>query len=97
MNDRSCTVKDVAKLAGVSTATVSRVVTDAGNVSSETRTKVLTAIAKLRYFPNAHAAALGRANSGIPKRPGKSFRAMARHESKADLWSLTQTGTRKLS
>ena len=70
MSVRSCTIKDVAKLAGVSTATVSRVLTDAGNVSGETRTKVLTAIARLQYCRNAHAAELGRANSGIRRRRG---------------------------
>jgi LacI family transcriptional regulator len=48
-----------------STATVSRVVADAGNVANETRTKVLIAIAKLQYCPNVHAAELRRANSGM--------------------------------
>jgi transcriptional regulator with XRE-family HTH domain len=61
----SCTVKDVARLAGVSTATVSRVTNGACNVSGKTRTKVASAISKLKYRPNAHAAELGRANAGI--------------------------------
>ena len=50
------TIRDVARLAGVSTATVSRVVNDTGDVSGQTRTSVLAAIAKLKYRPNAHAA-----------------------------------------
>ena len=62
------TIKDVARLAGVSTTTVSRVANGAGKVSGETRTKVLTAISRLQYCPNAHAAELGRGNSsGAPK------------------------------
>ncbi len=61
----SCTVKDVARLAGVSTATVSRVTNGACNVSSKTRTKVVSAISRLKYCPNAHASELGRANAGI--------------------------------
>jgi len=61
----SCTVHDVARLAGVSTATVSRVTNGACNVSSKTRTKVVSAISRLKYSPNAHASELGRANAGI--------------------------------
>jgi LacI family transcriptional regulator len=64
----SCTSKDIAKLAGVSTATESRVVNGAENVFCKTRTKVLSAISRMQYYPNAHAAALGRANGGIPRK-----------------------------
>ena len=67
---RQSTVKDIAKLAGVSTATVSRVVNGSGTVSRKTRTKVLTAISRVQYRPNAHAAELGRENGGIPRRRG---------------------------
>jgi LacI family transcriptional regulator, repressor for deo operon, udp, cdd, tsx, nupC, and nupG len=45
-------IKDVAKLANVSTATVSRVLRNAGNVKEETRKRVLEAIEKLHYQPN---------------------------------------------
>src|SRR5579863_5574656 len=63
----STTIKDVADLAAVSTATVSRVVNGTGNVSGETRTRVLTAISTLQYYPNAHAAELGRTRGrGLP-------------------------------
>ena len=71
---RSCTVKDVARLAGVSTATVSRVVNGAPKVSSTTRTKGMTANSRLQYCPNAHAAELGLANSGITKKRGSHQR-----------------------
>ncbi|UXV37684.1 LacI family DNA-binding transcriptional regulator [Staphylococcus simulans] len=46
-------VKDVAKLAEVSTATVSRVLTNTGNVSEKNRKKVLDAVEKLKYYPNS--------------------------------------------
>lgn len=64
------TINDVARSAGVSTTTVSRVLNGARNVSGETRTRVLTAISQLRYCPNPHAAELrrakGRASSNGP-------------------------------
>jgi predicted transcriptional regulator len=69
-NVRPCTVKDVARLAGVSQATVSRVVNGANNVSGKTRTRVMTAVSNLQYCPNAHAAELGRANGGISRKRG---------------------------
>ncbi len=49
---------DVARLAGVSQKTVSRVVNDAPHVRPEIRARVLAAIAELRYRPNAAARAL---------------------------------------
>jgi hypothetical protein len=64
----SCTIKDIAKQVGVSTATVSRVMNGKENVSCETRTAVQSAISRLRYCPNSHAAALGRANGHGPRK-----------------------------
>jgi hypothetical protein len=49
------TIRDVAQLAGVSTATVSYVMNRTGVVSAETEQKVRLAIAALSYMPNAHA------------------------------------------
>jgi DNA-binding LacI/PurR family transcriptional regulator len=46
------TIKDVARLAGVSPATVSLVLGNKGQVSEETRRKVLEAVQKLGYRPN---------------------------------------------
>lgn len=59
--------KDVARLARVSMATVSRVVNGAENVSAETRARVLSAISQLDYRTNMHAAELGRKNIGRAK------------------------------
>jgi transcriptional regulator with XRE-family HTH domain len=56
-------IQDVAKLAGVSTTTVSRVLNGSEQVTHETRTRVQAAIARVRYSPNAHAAELRRGRS----------------------------------
>src|SRR3954454_17063138 len=50
--------KDVAQLAGVSTATVSRVLNNSQQVDPATRQRVLDAAAKLRYVPHRAARAL---------------------------------------
>jgi DNA-binding LacI/PurR family transcriptional regulator len=49
---------DVARLAGVSHQTVSRVLHDNPNVSGETRERVRAAIKQLNYRPNSMARAL---------------------------------------
>lgn len=56
-------IKDVAKEAGVSTATVSHVINETKFVSNETRTRVLEAINKLNYYPNAYAQTLASGRS----------------------------------
>src|SRR3954468_18051210 len=55
-------IKDIAREAGVSTATVSHVINKTKYVSDPTRERVESAIAKFNYHPNAHAQmlALGR-------------------------------------
>jgi LacI family transcriptional regulator len=52
------TLKDVAKLAGVSTKTVSRVVNNQGEIRKETRERVQVAIEQLGYRPNVLARSL---------------------------------------
>lgn len=51
-------IKDVAKTAGVSTATVSRVLASKSRVKNATRTRVLEAIEQLNYRPNLIARSL---------------------------------------
>ncbi|MDU5142605.1 MAG: LacI family DNA-binding transcriptional regulator [Paenibacillus dendritiformis] len=46
------TIKDVSKLAGVSVATVSRVLNQKGYVHEDTEKKVMEAIRELNYIPN---------------------------------------------
>ena len=56
-------IKDVAKKAGVSMMTVSRVINDNGAVSAETRKKVEQAVKDLDYIPNQIAKSLVNASS----------------------------------
>ncbi|NLW60559.1 MAG: LacI family transcriptional regulator [Firmicutes bacterium] len=48
------TIHDVAREAGVSLSTVSRVFNNKGNISNETRERVIAAAAKLGYRPRAY-------------------------------------------
>ena len=52
------TIKDVARLAGVSVATVSRVINNSPKASEGSRTAVQAAMEQLQYHPNANARAL---------------------------------------
>lgn len=58
MVESTTTIYDVARVAGVSMATVSRVVNGNANVKEKTRQKVLKAIEELDYRPNAIARGL---------------------------------------
>src|SRR5204862_6576950 len=49
------TIRDVAKAAGVSTATVSNVLNKTGKVGRRTLLLVLSTVKRLGYFPNVHA------------------------------------------
>jgi LacI family transcriptional regulator len=61
---RSPTIRDVARLAGVSTGTVSRVLNDRSGVHSQTRDKVLQVVERLDFKPLAAARELsGRAET----------------------------------
>ena len=55
---RKATINDVAKLAGVSIKTVSRVINKEANVSSLTRERVLEAVQTLKYQPSQSARGL---------------------------------------
>src|SRR5579883_2028721 len=58
-------IKDVAREAGVSTATVSHVINNTRFVTDETRERVLRAIERCNYYPNAHARSLASGKSHI--------------------------------
>ncbi|HFD1784480.1 LacI family DNA-binding transcriptional regulator [Enterococcus faecium] len=59
------TIKEVAKLAGVSIATVSRVINNIDTVSEKNKKKVDKAIHDLNYFSNKTAANLKKSSSNI--------------------------------
>lgn len=52
------TIKDVAKLAGVSPSTVSRVIADSRSISHQTKERVKKAMKELGYYPNMIARSL---------------------------------------
>ncbi len=57
------TIKDVARLAGVSVATVSRVINASPKASDASRAAVQSAMEQLNYHPNANARALAQQNT----------------------------------
>lgn len=59
----SPTIKDVAKEAGVSIATVSKVINGRPSISEPTRQRVLEVIRRLNYHPNAQASNFARERS----------------------------------
>lgn len=65
MSSKRSTMNDVAKLAGVTQATVSYVINDSANISDEVKKRVFAAIEKLNYSPNYNARALKTTSSNI--------------------------------
>lgn len=59
------TIKDVAKLSGVTVTTVSRVLNNRGYISEATKKKVFDAMVELNYVPNEVARSLYRKKSNI--------------------------------
>jgi LacI family transcriptional regulator len=62
---RRVTLEDVARHAGVSRATVSRVVTGVGRVSDRTRAQVEQVIVEIGYRPDIHARSLAGGPTGV--------------------------------
>ncbi|GAA3914709.1 LacI family DNA-binding transcriptional regulator [Microbacterium invictum] len=57
------TLKDIAELAGVSTAAISQALNDRGNLRPETRDRIKAVAAELGYIPNKVATALRRGSA----------------------------------
>ncbi|HEU4597650.1 MAG TPA: LacI family DNA-binding transcriptional regulator [Pyrinomonadaceae bacterium] len=58
-------IREVAREAGVSTATVSHVINNTRYVSDEVRARVVAAVERCGYYPNAHARSLASGRSQI--------------------------------
>lgn len=58
-------IYDVAKKTGVSSATVSKVLNNKGNISDQTKSKIFEAAEEINYYPHAMASAL-RGKKRIP-------------------------------
>jgi LacI family transcriptional regulator len=79
----SVTIKDVARLAGVSVATVSRVLNASAPVRADTRARVLQVARELRFAPNGAARTLSRRRAGalgviLPDLYGEFFSELLR-------------------
>jgi LacI family transcriptional regulator len=77
------TIAEVARQAGVSTATVSRVLNRTGSFSEETAAAVRSAVAELRYTPRAAAQSLARGRTNtlgllLPEIGGAFFAPLVR-------------------
>jgi LacI family transcriptional regulator len=77
------TIRDVARLAGVSVATVSRVLNASAPVRDETRARVLEVARDLRFSPNSAARSLSRQRAGalgviLPDLYGEFFSELLR-------------------
>lgn len=57
------TINDIAKIADVSSTTVSRVLNNSGYVKEETRQKVLNVIKEMNYTPSAIARSLSKSET----------------------------------
>lgn len=62
---KRATIRDVAKYAGVSSATVSYVLNDVKKVSEKTKVRVYEAIEQLNYYPDYNAVGLSKRKSSL--------------------------------
>jgi len=81
-------LKDIAKMAGVSVGTVDRVIHKRGNVSDKTRKKVLAILDTFDYKPNLMARGL--ANKNVVK-----IAALIPHSNNDPFWQLPLNGIQK--
>jgi len=61
------TIRNVAELAGVSTATVSNVINNTGSVSKATKKRVRAVIQRTKWTPNVDARNLARSTAEKPR------------------------------
>ncbi|MEQ1687117.1 MAG: LacI family DNA-binding transcriptional regulator [Sphingopyxis sp.] len=88
MRQSPATIRDVARVAELSVASVSRVLNGHSNVQPDTRERVLSAVSDLGYVPNAAARSLSTARSDaigvvLPDLHGEFFSELVRGLDKA--------------
>jgi hypothetical protein len=89
------TIRDIAKAAGVSIATVSRVINGIECVSDKTKSRILSVISQSHYCPNSHAVELVRARTKHSRlRRGK---VISRINEEMPRESIRKPGSSKLS
>ncbi len=82
-NNHNISIKDIAKMAGISTASVSRILNKKGRYSKETEEKVLKIVADYNYVSNKAAKSIRTLKSGtvgliIPNIQNEFFATLAR-------------------
>jgi DNA-binding LacI/PurR family transcriptional regulator len=98
-------IRDVAAMAGVSPATVSRVFTRPESVAAATRRRVIEAADELRYAPNPVARSLARGRTGnlgiVVPDIANSFSAVitksVQHEARRDGYALFVAGSEEIA
>lgn len=83
--NKKVTIKDVARIAGVSKGTVDRVVHNRGEVSDESRRRVLEVIERIGYQPNIYASMLASRRKRLIACLVPSFRP-------GEFWELVYNG-----
>ena len=82
------TIKDVARLSGVSKGTVDRVLHNREGVSAKSREKILKVIGELGYEPNVYASLLA-------SRKSRSIAVLLPESAPGEFWSLYESGIEK--
>lgn len=88
MNKSTVTISDVAKAAGVTRGTIDRVLHERGEVSEETRAKVLKVIKELGYKTNVYA-------SMLAKNKSHDIAVILPKYKKGEFWELAHVGIEK--
>lgn len=91
------TIEDVARAAGVSPMTVSRVINDKGHVNDATRSRVVWAIKEMRYTPNSAAQALAAGDAAHRRPTAAEIAALLGLEPNATCGSVRVTYTSKMA
>lgn len=79
MEDQNYTIKDIARLAGVSAGTVDRVLHNRGDVSSQSKAKVQKVLDEIHYQPNVFAI-------GLAAKKKYSFICLIPYYTEHDYW-----------